>query len=165
MTQVKYASRDTRAIRAKDAQVVGEAIAAITKKHGKATAELLVKESKARGHPLHQFIWAKFSDEDAAYRFRLWVARDILATITIETHAAQHPAFINIRTVGGHVPSSVVFKDVDMTKEFLDDAFKQMENWYNRFSRFRQASGAAPLEPVFKAVELVMAKSKKKKVA
>lgn len=167
----KYTTRDARAIAVKDAQRVGEAIDDIAKRHGKATAELMVTESKSKSHPLHKFIWSKWSDDEAAYKFRLSVARDILAAVTIETHGAKHPAFIRVETVGGHVPAKTVFEDVDMTAQFIADATRDLENWYNRWSRFRQATsstgptgptGPGVLEPVFKAIEKVIAKKEEK---
>lgn len=167
----KYTTRDARAISVKHAQKAGEAIAAIARKHGMATPELLVAESKTKSHPLHNLIWSKWTDEDAAYRFRLHVARDILAAVTIETHGATHPAFIRVETVGGHVPARVVFDDIDMTAQFVADATRDLENWYNRWSRFRQAAsadgttgptGGGVLEPVFAAIEKVVTKKDEK---
>jgi hypothetical protein len=153
----KYSTRDPRALSPKLAQAVGEAIEALATKHGRATPELLVREARAKGHPLHKLIWAK-SDEDAAWQYRVQAARIIMGAVRIEVHGSTVPAFINVNVGDGYVSAKTVFEDVDATAKLLADTLRDLEAWYRRAIRIRDAAGAEKLEPVFAAVEKIVSK-------
>lgn len=85
----------------RDAQVAGEALEEIRRKSGgDLTADAVIKASKAKSAPLHDFF--EWDDVKAADHFRKEQARGVIASVRIvSTDERPVRAYFNVKTANG----------------------------------------------------------------
>jgi hypothetical protein len=140
-----------------EAGLIGETLATFYTKHRRAMKReelvALARDPKSKLHEL--FEW---DDAKAADAHRLQRASYLLGSIVVEWEKTPG---VKITTKGayakgdgsGYTPARVVFRNVDMTKELLVQARRELASWHARFKAIRDA---AELVGVFEAIEAVI---------
>ena len=130
-----------------DAQKCGERLEALKQKHGELTAELVLEDAQKPSSPLHSaFEW---SNAAAAHQHRLTQARYILRQIVV-VEVIESPKTTTV--IRGFVPvnSTVTpgkkmfvgiteaMSDIDMRKQVLKRALKELQQWKARYQTFKE---------------------------
>jgi hypothetical protein len=119
------------------AEVAGNELEAITKKHGALKPSYVVEDSKDADAPLHRcFEW---NDEDAADKYRHRQAQDLirnLVTVKIGNREVPHPvrAFISLRQDHEYVSVADAFNTPILRTSILEAAMKELESFRNKYA-------------------------------
>ena len=150
-----------------EAAAVGETLTAFWAKHKRPMqAADLLEAAKAKTSPLHGLF--EWNDAKAAAAHRLSRAGKLLGSIQITWEKVpgvkvSGKGAVALKGRGpGYIPARVVHRDVDMTKEYLALAKKELTSWYMRFTRIREV---AEMVGVFEAIEIAMPEIAKDKAA
>lgn len=123
------------------AKVAADEIERIDEKHGAATAECVVDESKPKKAPLHQcFTW---EDDKAGRQWRVHEARMLINSIEIVIEQEDQPditgpAFVNVTRGDGYRPIKVVMECEEMRETLLDRARGDLNNWRRRYGHLKK---------------------------
>lgn len=134
------------------AQVVGEHLEQLRVQHGGITAEIVLWDASREGSPITPaFEW---DDTKAAHEYRLQQARNLVNHIVVLREDGQLPtrAFVFIESSGddGQYQSvEVALSDVDMRREVLERALKELEAFRRKYAELTE------LARVFAAIDLV----------
>lgn len=127
-----------------DAQVAGEALANIQKRHnGLLEPEMVVDAARDEKSPLHpHFEW---DDAVAAEAHRADQARELVRSLTVdisrsnlETKAVR--AFVNVDVGGdqGYVSTFTAMSSEELRKQVLQRAFNELEAWRARHAELSE---------------------------
>jgi hypothetical protein len=147
----------------KDAEVIGETVDRLQKKHGTVTAALLVREARRKGSPV-----ARLFEWDKGKAFELYLldrARYLLRSYTIiveDVTGDNKPMTVR----GVHVvesdegrtyaPIDSIVKSADYTAQVVERALSDLIAWKHKYANLRRLS--ADFRPVFDAIDSVTAK-------
>jgi|SRR5215211_1913466 len=99
----------------------------IEKNHGRLTAEIVVEEAKAKGHPFHDRIWGE-SKEEAAHQRRLDLARKIIRSVRFVIAKGppiiRSPSFVRDPEIK---PSEPGYRQVRRIGEERDSALRSLQ--------------------------------------
>lgn len=143
MTRVIYGWRPGSRVTI-DAQVAGEALAKIQRRHnGLLEPEMVVDAARDKESPLHDaFEW---DDALAAEEHRKGQARELVRSLTvdisrsnIETKAVR--AFVNVDVGGdqGYVSTFTAMSSEVLRKQVLEKAFAELEAWRARHAELSE---------------------------
>jgi hypothetical protein len=131
------------AVRAKslNADVVGGVMEEIVERTGSLTPEALVDAAKPKKHPLHDyFMW---DDAQAGREYREHQANYLIrAVVRVEEEGDREVrAFVSVipdedgesGTTAVYQPIMVVFADVELRKQVLHSALKELEAWQRKY--------------------------------
>lgn len=122
-----------------DAQVFGDVVEQIAGELDCAKPSDIVEAARDRKSPIHKlFNW---DNDDAAELYRQQQARHFvgaLQIVRVEFSKGQHissRAFFHVRTEarGGYMGQDRILGDADLTKQVLEDARKELENYLRKF--------------------------------
>jgi len=145
----KYTTRDGGRINPKRIHIYANALKKI-ERSGPLTAERVVEIASNSIHPLHEcFEW---DDDKAANAYRLWQARNLIASVLIEisdTEDEEPPrAFLNVVTSQGREYVSVerAMSDAELRTQVIQEAAGRLAYWrkaYKQFKELAEIFGAA----------------------
>lgn len=122
-----------------DAQDAGEELDRIYDKFGSLKPEYVVNESRSRKSPLHDcFEW---DDEVAAESYRKEQARHLICNVAVirdDEDKPIAPTRAYVHASSDYHPISIVLKSRDMTEELLDDAFREMRSFQEKYSSLQK---------------------------
>ena len=133
-----------------DAQQTGERIELLESKYGKITPQIVLSDAKKKASPLHDgFEW---DDSIAAEQHRLDQARFILRQIVIVTSDEddEEPtairAFVSVLDSSEegksvYMPIGTAMENADTRQQILEKAYKELQEWGNRYKAFKEFSG------------------------
>lgn len=114
----------------------------------------VVEAARESASPLHsQFEW---DDSEAAQRYRLWQARQLIR-ITVEFLPSADrvtDVFVSLtsdRTKGGYRTTVDVLSDDAMREQLLSDALEELDRWKRQYKELRE------LVKIFEAIEVTRA--------
>lgn len=143
-----------------DPQVAGEELSRLTEANGGVVqAADIVKAAKPKRSPLHPaFEW---DDKEAAKAHRENQARHLLRSIVVvhEEGDEEHEevtvrAFVHSESEAGYLTIYRVMKDDTLRGEILARAWKELEDWRNRYEKLDS------LARVFEAIDEETSKRK-----
>lgn len=139
------------------AQIVGEAVSAITEDHGRCEPSMLVGMARSKTSPLHAlFTW---NNKAAAEKWRTHEARQIIRSINVtvainDGEEVQTPAFISVGHVAETQHAGEGYRSVSVIA--ADEAFAQ-EAMHEVLSRIRalkrRYASIEALSPLWKALD------------
>lgn len=135
-----------------DAQIAGEEIERIHRKHGQLSPADIVDESRQKNAPLHDvFEWR---DQEAAEKYRQVQAKDLLrAIVVIDSKAGlQEPVRAFVRVRQGYQPMEVVIKHPDQMEELKAAAFRDLKAFQQKYQTLCKVP---EFVPVFQAVKAI----------
>ena len=155
-----YTARKGSHLTDAEAQVCGPHLDKLTEKNnGMITAEIVLENAKKKTSVLHDYF--EWDDTAAALQHRLQQARGILNSIKVvvvrdneqeETVRAFHVVTIkNEKTQTnerGYTTIERVANDVDLRRQVLGQALKELEAWQRRYETYSE------LLPVFEAISV-----------
>lgn len=116
----------------------------------------VVEAARDEDSPLHA--WFEWDDSEAAERYRLDQARQLIRVFVITSDAPDAPpvrAFVALRgdrkSGGGYRAMADVLSDAELHAKMLDEALADLKAVQAKFARIRE------LEPVFDALRQVEA--------
>lgn len=107
---------------------------------GPLTAERVVVYASDPLHPLHEcFEWA---DQKAAHNYRLWQARDLIASVLIEIAELDDGptrAFVNVTTKRGREYVSVerAMTDKELYAQVVEEAANRLRYWRQAYKQYK----------------------------
>lgn len=165
-TTVTWARVPGARISKSDAELLGAALTAFYQQHrrGMKASELLERAMPAESELHHLFEW---DDSRAANAHRLTQAGKLLGSILVEWEDTPGVKISSKGAFGkgdgsGYMPARVVFHSVDLTRELLEQAKKELSSWHARFNNIR---AAAELAGVFAAIEAALPEAKERSKA
>lgn len=109
---------------------------------GGVTPEMLLKASRAKRSPLHnQFEW---DDSSAGKRFRLYQARQLLGSITIQVEDGRTREFQNIivetkqAKTRKYYQLDQILSNEDLKKRVLTQVIKQLKTMVKRYQTYKE---------------------------
>lgn len=135
----------------KKAQRIGEALAAIERKAGNLTPELVVKAAQSKRSPLHaEFQW---DDGEAARAYRLvqaaWLIRTVKIRVIVDERPAEARAFVRVvkatapesydndeeapPTTGSYVGIAAALENPDWRGQMLTQALRELEAFRRKY--------------------------------
>ena len=139
-----------------DAQLYGEALDKISQENnGTVSPAGVVEKAKNTRNPLHRFF--DWNDGDAAEKYRLWQARNLINHITIEIRydhtKKEQKAFFSVNSTPDetklnrtYITVERVLSEPQLRKQVLKRAFNEVEYWKSRYTQYNE------LEKIFKAI-------------
>jgi len=126
-----------------DAQRAGKRLAAIHKRRGHLSAELVVAEASKESSPLHEhFEW---DNTEAAEQYRLVQARTILRAIVIIRDNGEKDtplrAFVHLtdsEDEAVYMDINVAMGDAAMRNQVLTRAWRELESWRRRYEEYEE---------------------------
>lgn len=124
-----------------NAQVMGEAIAAISIERGGAIKPAdIVLAARETEHPLHPFF--EWDDTSAAHKYRLDQARHIIRIVRIEDDTVargSERAFLSVNAGTGNCyhPIEAVKRSASLQKAVLERAKRDLEGFEHRYAELR----------------------------
>lgn len=122
-----------------DVQVVGQELERIQEETGSISADLVLENAKPKDAPLHPYF--EWNNTKAAEMYRLDQARYLVRNIAvqIERPESDEPlvtrAFVEIKgEEGPYLSLSTVVQDVDLWKQLIKQARKDIEVFENKYS-------------------------------
>lgn len=146
----------------KDTATVIKELKAIESEHGIIQPLIVVEKAKTKGSPLHKFF--EWNNHKAADQFRLWQARQLVASVYVRDAASENAipirAFVNVKLpteddseAQGYVSAATALRSPPLQQQVLTYAKDQLLAWRKRFGAYEQFFG------VVKAIdEIVTAK-------
>jgi len=124
------------------AQMAGEYLEELEKKHSALTPEIVLEESRDENAVLHKcFEW---DDAKAAEGYRLVQARNIIRNITVKIEKQDSPAlitraFVNVQDEstqekGRFVSVEIAVTDEEMKKQVLKNALYELQLFKNKYA-------------------------------
>lgn len=135
------------------AQDVGEELEAlIEQKDGVLMADDVVQASASPESSMHPIIY-RYSDEDAAYRYRLDEARKMLHSVRVVTEDNSEPqrVYVHVVTedVQGYVTTARVQTEAELYARLLEIALKELDSFQKRYQQISE------LQPVLESIEVI----------
>lgn len=122
-----------------DAQVAGEELERIYGERGTLKPDIVVEESRPEDAPLHKcFEW---NDEVAAGNWRRHQARNLMCNVVVVSDAGDSPATPTrayAHVSNDYHPISVVLESRDMTEELLENAYRDMRIFQQKYADLQQ---------------------------
>lgn len=127
---------------------------------GALRAQDVVNEAASEASPLHRYF--NWDDNEAAYQYRLWQARQLISAVVVMLPYTKHSvtAYVSLRDdrrAGIYRPIVEVMSDADMRNRFLAEALDDLHTWERKYNRLVE------LTPVFEAISMVRSRNRKKK--
>ena len=137
------------------AQMAGEYLEELEKKHSALTPEIVLEESRDENAVLHKcFEW---DDTKAAEGYRLVQARMIIRNITVKIEKQDSTslitrAFVNVQDEsaqdkGRFVSVGIAVTDEEMKKQVLKNALYELQTFKNKYANYHE------LEKIFADIE------------
>ena len=141
---------------AKKAQIYGERIDEISN-NGRVTTHDLVEDARNPKSPLHDIF--EWNDSEAASKYRLQQARQLLRTIEVEIVSKDKKpkwvnAHISFKEEEGYVSTIDVMSDKDLRERFINQALSEARRWMERYKAYQE------LTDIFKAIKITSKKIK-----
>lgn len=106
-------------------------------KGGMLTPYDVVNEAKKQDSPIHEcFLW---NDAKAAHEYRLWQARELIASVRVELFGKECDGYINILTqindepLQGYFSMEKVLSEKALLKKVIQDALREIEYWEKKY--------------------------------
>lgn len=123
-------------------------------KHHMLKPEEVLEYAESEASPHHKyFCW---DDTKAAKEYRLWQARELVATVhieydgEIEKHYYHTSVFINDEKVQGYVTPKD-FSNEDIYKSVLKEAVTSLKYWQNKYNEIKELKGIVDSEKLKQA--------------
>lgn len=140
MSNAEFNWKIASLLKGTDPKVAYDEIERIKQKHkGELTAEILLNESRPVNSVLHHcFNW---NDSDAAHRYRLGQARDILKNITVNIISNGEPKNVRVYEVVKRVEGKGLYKNIEsFTSEDVEyirmQAIKSLTQYRNKLAAY-----------------------------
>ena len=134
------------------AQRYGEYLEALAEEQGKITPDIVVDDARNENSPLHDFF--EWDLEIAARGHWKQQARNLIGSINvivkvedrqIETRAWCH-VFVTEHQEQNYQPIIRVMSDVDMRKQMLETAIRELDTWRKKYEQYKE------LSPIFETI-------------
>jgi len=122
------------------AQVVGETLEALRKKHGRLETTEVLQEAKKKRSPLHgAFEW---DDAKAGHEYRLYQARSMIRGIVVVLEDGDEPAYVHVQVKnnGYYQSSSVACQNVDEWELVRRQVLGQLESASDSLDKLDQVA-------------------------
>ena len=108
----------------------------------------VVAEAESDASPLHNYF--QWDDSKAAHAYRLWQARELIVSVTVQLKGAKRRAqvFVSLKTDrgdGGYRRLVEVLQDSEMRAQLLTDALEDLRLFEAKYRRLKE------LVPIFRA--------------
>ncbi len=111
---------------------------------GFVTAKEVLKKAAPKNSPIHKYF--DWDDTSAAYRYRLWQARELIACLVVEIDGVETRKFVTpvaIHLDSGeeskaYVDIEVARQDPDIWKQVLTQALKDATSWRARYEHLKE---------------------------
>ncbi len=104
--------------------------------------EDVVEAAVPEDHPLHRYF--QWDDSEAAKRYRVWQARQLIAIAIIYPDMAPVRTYIHVRsdraTGGGYRPVVAVLSDAELRQQALADAYRDFQVFEAKYRRLVELS-------------------------
>jgi len=126
-------------------EAAGKSLPGIRKKHGRLTAEIVLKEASAQTHPLHGYF--EWDDTAAAHQYRLEQARLLLRSVLIvDSTLARKPlrayvAFDEPDHMADYVPMAEALSNSEYRAGLVSEAIDELRSWLARYDHLKELRG------------------------
>ncbi len=122
-------------------------------KQGKLTAVELVEQAEDINHPWHDEIYKK-NENQAAYFYRLQIAREIINQVKIIINKKEFYAYENVSVkvskdeeVRQYVSRPKILRSDYLRKQVIAAAYKELKNWRKKYRDYKE------FDVVFKEID------------
>lgn len=126
-----------------DAQMVGDALTKIHKKHGHLKPQIVIAEAKSKRSQLHEFF--EWDDAVAADAHRREQARYMMRHIVVlepgDEIGDSMRAFVHITDEDDkdvYIDIKVAMGDEALRKQVLERAWKELQSWRRRYKQYEE---------------------------
>lgn len=122
---------------------VAEELQRISERDGILKPNMVVDEARAEDSPIHDlFDW---NDTSAGEKYRLWQARQLIATVRVEYKDKEVDAYYNVQieTVPqqGYYSLEQVVSSEEIYQDVLRQAIKELTYWHDKYKELKELAG------------------------
>lgn len=169
MVTKKFKATEGAPFSQKRAQIYGECLEKIAEKRkGKVKPEDVVREARNRRSPLHNYF--NWDNNDAAEKFRLWQARNLINHITVvvkyDHKEREQKAFFSVnetpygdeRNLKNRIYITIerVLSEPNLREQVINKALDEVEYWEDKYKEYKE------LGEIFDAIKETRRKIRKK---
>jgi hypothetical protein len=114
-------------------------------KNGSLTPKVVVDAAREKDHPLHNYF--EWNNTTAGEAYRLWQARQLIASVTVVIQGKKTPAYYNyqsnvtsVEQTGYYSVDKVLSKD-EIYKQVLESALSEIEYWQKKYGALKELRG------------------------
>lgn len=117
----------------------------LEEKNGSLTPQAVVTAASSPDSVLHGFF--QWDDTVAAREYRLWQARQMIASVTVIVEGRKTDAYFNVRAEVDVVPQrgyfsvDAVLSKQEIYQQVLETALSELEYWQKKFSQLKELRG------------------------
>lgn len=122
--------------------IVLQVLKDIEAEKGKITPQDVVEEAQDFNSPIHDYF--EWDDSEAAEKYRLWQARQLIASVKVEWMGKQTDAYYTARVVIDEEPQQAyysaekVFNNEDLYKQVLKSAVSELRYWQTKYKELKE---------------------------
>lgn len=123
------------------------------------TPEAVVDEAQSELSPLHDYF--DWNDESAAFKHRLWEARELIRSVKVTIDGRQVQAFWNVKVKvddqnhQAYHSVHTVMSNKDMYAYTVEEALRELRYWEDKYSDIQKLYNLVNHEALVRAEELV----------
>lgn len=123
--------------------IVADILKEISERDGVLKPDAVVDEARLETSPIHDlFDW---NDSTAGEKYRLWQARQLIATVRVEYLDREVDAYYNVKleTVPqqGYYPVEQVITNERMYQDVLETAITELKYWHDKYKEIKELKG------------------------
>lgn len=120
--------------------IVAQELRRISQRDGVLKPNAVVEEARADNSPIHElFDW---NDSTAGEKYRLWQARQLIATIKVEYNDKKVDAYYNVQAEvvpqQGYYSLEQVVSSEQIYKDVLAQAIKELRYWHDKYKDIKE---------------------------
>lgn len=119
-------------------------------KNGSLTPRKVVDEARNESSPLHDYF--DWDDSSAGEKYRLWQARQLIASVRVEFHGKEQNGYFNARVTvedekdRAYFSIDKVASDEEIYKDVLRSAIIELEYWKKKYQNIKELNNLINIE-------------------